>query len=101
MTRYVYRDGKFRHPSSGEPMEIPQRDGVCMPAVRGDITEYRSPVDGTLVTSRSARKYDLEKNDCVDIGPPKKARGYRNPTFAKKRGLTLNEEARAKQGENS
>lgn len=99
MTRYVYRDGDFRHPSTGEPMEIPKRDEVCMPMVRSDIQEYRSPVNGELISSRSTRKYDLEKNDCVDLGPPKKARGYRNPTFAKKRGLALNEEARAKQGE--
>lgn len=100
MTRYVYRDGEFRHPTTGEPMEIPKRVGVCMPMVRSDIGEYRSPITGELISSRSGRKYDLEKNDCVDLGPPKKRRGYRNPSFTKKRGLSLNEEARAKLGEN-
>lgn len=70
---------------------MPHRDGICMPNIVSDITEYLSPIDGTLIGSRSTRRYDLEKNDCVEMPPPKKRRGYRNPTFAKKRGLPLNE----------
>lgn len=93
MTRYIYKDGDFRHSSTGELMEIPQRDGVCMPMVRSDIPEYRSPIDGKLISSNSTRRYDLEANGCVPA-EPRKRRGYKNPHFALKRGLSLNEEGR-------
>lgn len=93
MTRYVWRDGRFRDPRTDEPMPLPERDGVCAPAVQSDIQEYRSPIDGRLITSRSHRRYDLESNDCVPA-PPRKKRGYKNPSFALPRGLPLNEEVR-------
>lgn len=91
-TRYVWRDGAFRNPVTGEPMPIPQRDGVQMPAIQSDIQEYRSPIDGRPITSRTHRRYDLEKNNCVPAEPRKK-RGYKNPSFALPRGLPLNEAA--------
>ena len=91
MARYVWRDGAFRHPSTGALMPMPERDGVCCPRVIGDIEEYRSPIDGSLITSRSHRRYDLEKNGCVEA-PPRKPRGYKNPQFAAKRGLRLSDE---------
>lgn len=93
MTRYVWRDGAFRHPSTNELMPMPERDGVCCPRVISDIEEYRSPIDGSLITSRSHRREDLLKNGCVEA-PPCKKRGFKNPEFAAKRGLELNEEAR-------
>ena len=94
-TRYVWRDGCWRNPQTNEPMEQPERDGVCAPRVISDIQEYRSPIDGKLITSRTHRRYDLESNGCVEADPPKKPRGYKNPTFALKRGLPLREDARA------
>ena len=95
MTRYVRRNGAWRNPQTDEPMPIPERDGPCMPAVQSDIPEYPSPIDGRMITSRSHRRYDLESNNCVEA-PPRKKRGYRNPEFAARRGLKLNEEARDK-----
>ena len=92
--RYVWRGGRFRDPRTGEPMQVPEGNDVCCPAVVSDIQEYRSPIDGRPITSRSARRYDLEANDCVEAEPPKRKKGYRNPKFAAKRGLALNEEAR-------
>lgn len=89
--RYVWRDGQYRNPKTGEPMEIPDR-GVCAPLVQSDIKEYRSPIDGKLISSRSSRRYDLEKNGCVEADPPKKHRGYKNERFAKRHGLKLSEE---------
>lgn len=89
MTRYVWRGGDFRDPHTNEPMPIPERDGVVCPAVLSDIAEYRSPIDGKVIGSRSARRYDLESNGCVEADPPKRKRGYRNPSFAAKRGLPL------------
>ena len=95
--KFVWKDGHFRD-RDGSPMPIPERTGICAPRVMSDIPEYRSPIDGTLITSRSQRRYDLEKNGCVEMDPPKKKRGYKNPRFAKKHGLTLNEEARETAG---
>lgn len=91
MARYVWRDGCFRD-RDGNPMDLPERGGICMPMVQSDIEPYLSPIDGKEISSRSTRRYDLEKNGCVEA-PPAKKRGYRNPKFAVKRGLKLNEEA--------
>lgn len=96
MTRYVWRNGAFRNPSTDEPMEIPVRFGVAKPYVQSDISEYTSPIDGKPITSRSHRRYDLESNDCVALDPPKKKREYRNPKFALKHGLPLAEDVREK-----
>lgn len=93
--RYVWRDGCFRDPHTNEPMPIPEREGVCSPIVQSDIPDYRSPIDGKLIGSRSARRDDLKRNDCVEVDPrPKERRGYRNPRFAIKRGLPLQESVR-------
>lgn len=67
--RYVWRDGRFRHPQTNEPMALPNRSGVCMPTMRSDIEDYQSPVDGSVIRSRSGQRYDLEKNECV-LAPP-------------------------------
>jgi hypothetical protein len=93
--RYVWRDGHFRD-RNGDPMPIPEREGLCVPRVMPDIEEYRSPIDGSVIGSRSTRRYDLEKNGCYEAEP--RRRGYKNPRFAKKRGLPLNEEARETAG---
>ena len=95
MSRYIWRDGQFRDPRTNEPMPIPDRDGLCLPAVRSDIEPYRSPIDGKMITSNSHRRYDLESNGCVPA-EPRKRRGFRNPEFAAKHGLPLNEEGREK-----
>lgn len=97
MSRFVWRDGCWRD-STGKPMAMPEREGVCAPRVISDITEYPSPIDGKPITSRSHRRYDLEKNGCIEMDPPKKRKGYRNASFAAKRGLPLNEEARSTGG---
>lgn len=92
--RYVWRDGHFRDPRTGEKMPLPKRREISAPVVISDIKEYRSPIDGRLIGSRSARRYDLEANGCVEADPPAKPKGYQNPTFTRKRGLPLNERAR-------
>lgn len=67
--RYVWRDGAFRDPRTNERMRVPDRSEICMPTIRSDIEDYTSPIDGTLVKSRSGQRYDLEKNGCV-LAPP-------------------------------
>lgn len=92
MTTYVLREGKFYDKKTGAPMVIPERDGICAPMVCSDTPEYRSPIDGRLVSGRVQRREDLKRNNCVEIDPPAKPRGYKNPRFAKKYGLPLNQE---------
>lgn len=92
--RYTWRNGHWRD-QNGDPMPLPDGNDVCCPRVLPDIAEYRSPINGTLITSRSHRREDLKRNDCVEA-EPRRNRGYRNPSFALKRGLPLNEEAREK-----
>lgn len=87
MTRYLWKNGQFVHPSTGEPMTMPERDGICAPQVMRDIPEYVSPVgDHALITSRSQRREDLKRHDCVEA-PPRKPRELRNPKYRARRGL--------------
>lgn len=89
MTAYVMRDGALVEKRTGALLTVPDR--VCAPMVIGDIPEYRSPINGALIGSRSQQREDLKRNDCV-LAEPRKARGYRNPSFARKRGLKLAED---------
>ena len=45
------------------------RSDLPCPTVRGDIEEYRSPIDGKLITSRSQRREDLKANGCIEWEP--------------------------------
>jgi hypothetical protein len=59
------------------------------PMAIGDLPGYASPIDGSWIEGRRARKYDLEKNNCVDandLPSPTKGR-LKNEAFAKKHGL--------------
>jgi len=59
------------------------------PMVYGDTPGYRSPIDGKWIEGRRARRYDLEKNNCIDandLGSPTGGK-LRNQRFAKKYGL--------------
>lgn len=64
MTRYVWRDGNFRDPSTNEPMLIPAGNEVCMPAIRSDIAGYRSVASDKWIDGRTAQREDLKRNGC-------------------------------------
>lgn len=57
------------------------------PMTFGDFPEYRSPIDGSMISGRRARKYDLEKNNCVDANDFSRPKRLKNARFAKKHGL--------------
>lgn len=78
-----------------ERMHVPDRGGeISVPMVVSDIPEYRSPVDGKLISSRSTRREDMKKNDCVPWEPiSNRPRGIPNERIAKKYGLKVNEAA--------
>jgi hypothetical protein len=89
MTRYVWDSQSFifRDRKTGEPMQVADDNAICMPVVRSDIPEYRSPIDGKLITSRSHRREDLARNGCVEMDPPKRPRGFKNKRFTKRHSL--------------
>lgn len=94
--RYVWRKDGFYDRSTGERMELPARDDLAKPIVVSDIPEYRSPIDGKLITSRSHRREDLARNGCVDARDVASATGgkFKNKRFCAKRGLQVSEEFR-------
>jgi len=96
MARYRWTGAEFVDRSTGEPMAKPFAGRIVMPTVISDIPEYRSPIDGRVIASRSERRDDLKRNNCVEYEPsmsPTKGK-YRNPSFCAKRGLEVSEEYR-------
>lgn len=96
MARYVWTDQGFVDRNTRQPMDKPFAGAIVMPTVISDIPEYRSPIDGRLITSRSERRDDLKRNNCVEWEPslsPTKGK-FKNARFCKKRGLPLAEEYR-------
>ena len=58
------------------------------PMTFGDLPGYRSPIDGSWIEGRRARKYDMEKNGCIDANdlPSPVSGKLKNARFAKKHG---------------
>lgn len=96
MAIFVWRDGAFREKFTGRRMIVPTREGIAAPSVLSDIPEYRSPIDGRVITSRSARREDMLRNNCVDARdfPSPTGGKLRNKAFCAKRGLQVSEEYR-------
>lgn len=71
---YVLVDGRLVHKDTGERLNSDDEYHHSVPYVVSDIPGYRSPIDGSWIEGRAARRYDLEKNDCVPVDPkPKRA----------------------------
>lgn len=89
MPRYVWKDGGFRDPASGEAMPLTYSGQICAPTVISDLPAYRSPITGEWVDGRRARREDLAKHDCREAGDLPRLNGgkVRNKDFAKKHGL--------------
>lgn len=98
MTRYVRRNGLFVNAQTGEPLlsDEERNAPLAVPTIISDIPAYASPIDGRMITSRSERRDDLKRNNCVEFEPsmsPTKGK-YRNKAFCEKRGLQVSEEYR-------
>lgn len=89
MAKFVFdrERGVMVDKSTGEPMN--PGGPLATPMVMSDTPGYRSPVTGEWIEGRRARKYDLEKHNCVDANDfaPKEPRRLKNAKFAKKHGL--------------
>jgi len=96
MSVFVRKDGIWVDKKTGAPMlsEAERNAEIALPYIMGDIPEYTSPIDGNVITSRSQRREDLKRNNCVDANDflsPTQGR-IRNKAFAEKRGLKVSEE---------
>ena len=77
-------------------MDLPFAGQVVAPSVMSDIPGYLSPIDGRPIGSRSERRDDLKRNNCVEYEPslsPTKGK-FRNKQFCEKRGIQISEEFR-------
>jgi len=96
MARYRFNGEIFVDRQTGVPMEKPFAGKLTMPTIISDIPAYASPIDGRMITTRSERRDDLKRNNCVEyepsLGPTKGQAKFRNPEFCKKRGLKVAEE---------
>jgi hypothetical protein len=95
MTTTVYRWRHTPEPSYEHRADLPT------PLVMREISEYRSPIDGRLITSRGERNEDCKRNDAIPwepgigfrAGADKRVPGkYTNERFAKKHGLPMVED---------
>lgn len=105
--RYKFRDGRW---VDGEGFPLlnqserarPPQAPMLMRDFDSTGREYRSPIDGKMITSRSERREDLIRNNCVEVDPPKTRvkdphdPGFKNARFAKKRRLPLKESVAAR-----
>lgn len=91
--RYWYRNGDVRDadgmPMLGHNEMAHSPEQIRAPMVMRDIQDYQSPIDDRWITSRSWRREDLRRNDCVESDPPKRKRGIVNEAFAKRRSMRV------------
>ena len=93
MGRYVWKKGGFVDRQTGKPMDKPFAGQLAMPTVLSDIPEYRSPIDGRPITSRSQRREDLKRNGCVEYEPSMKPKHPKFEAFEERRKRALKENA--------
>jgi len=88
MPKFIYDPASDRmvDKETGEPMVSGEWKPVT-PQVFGDLPGYASPIDGSWIEGRRARKYDMEKNGCVDANDFSKPKKLKNEAFAEKHGL--------------
>lgn len=80
MSVFVIRDGKLVPKEAAAPLGVPHWH--YMP----DTPGYASPIDGSWVEGRAARREDLKRNGCEEAGDSR-PRACRNEKFARKHGL--------------
>lgn len=89
MPTYVHRNGKLVDKKTGEPMVSDEQMTTVppLPLTFGDIPGYESPVTGEWIEGRRAKRYDLEKHNCIDANEISKHRKLKNERFVKKHNL--------------
>lgn len=75
-SKTIWKDGQlFAEYENGELTYLnpdyrpPARsNAVCAPMVMRDLGEYRSIIDGTLITSRSHHREHMRQHDVIEVG---------------------------------
>jgi hypothetical protein len=94
MATYVYdkASGRMVDKATGLPMlnQEERARPLQTPLTVGDLPGYASPITGEWVEGRRARKYDLQKHNCIDANdlPSPTGGKLKNERFASKHGLT-------------
>lgn len=88
--RYDKTLGCMVDKDTGQPMLSPEERerGLQTPMTYGDLPGYRSPIDGKWIEGRRARQYDLQSNNCVEVGDSQTGGKLKNARFAEKHGLS-------------
>lgn len=81
--------GRMIDKATGEPMVSDEQLKTVppLPATFGDIPGYESPITGEWIEGRRAKRYDLEKHNCIDANEISKPKKLKNERFVKKHGL--------------
>jgi len=86
-------NGEHFEDRDGRPMDKPFAGQIVMPTVLSDIPEYSSPIDGRPITSRSARREDLKRNNCVEYEPSMKPQHPKFAAFEERANRTARDRA--------
>ena len=65
---YAYSGFDGRYYVMGDTSGVAPRSGMSAPYVIGDIGEYQSPIDNSMVTSRSSHREHLKVYDVIEVG---------------------------------
>lgn len=67
---YVWRDGKFIPKRTAAPLggHNIKRSDLPAPMIMSDIQEYRSIIDGSVISSRSTHRDHLRQHGCEEVG---------------------------------
>lgn len=72
MAKYVFKDGRFVNKETGAPL-VPDEARANWkpqaPYIISDIPDYPSPITGEMISGRVARREDLKKHGCFEVGP--------------------------------
>lgn len=76
--RAIYRDGKLLAKYEGGELTYlasdytpPKRSDLAFPYVMRDIGEYQSPIDSTMITSRSQHREHMREHNVIEVGNEK------------------------------
>ena len=95
MSGYVWRNGRWRDPATGEPMDMPHRDGVCMPMVVSDVPEHIGPDGKTVVSSRAQQREIAKRDGFIPWEPINHPKGYLDERMARAAGTTVKDNVKA------
>jgi hypothetical protein len=95
-SKTVWKDGKlFAEYVNGKLVYLapeytaPKRSDLKMPMYVRDIGEYQSPVDGAMITSRSAHREHLKKHDMIEVGNDRMPTPPSNPSPSRDLGMAI------------